>query len=473
MKKTLDLLAVDYGASGGKAFVGRFDGSGLSLGEVHRFDNAPCHVHSSMYWDIFKLFEELKAAARAALKSGADIAGLAVDTWATDFGALDSKGNLIGSPHSYMDSRTESVADEVFAAFPEYELFKIAGGEPHPRFALFQLFAMQRNEPDILENTKTLLFMPNLINYFCTGEIACEATQASTTLLYDPFKRDWNAGIFNKLGLTNLFPPIGSDVSVLGGITPSLSGDTGLSAGTKVLSIPHHDSASAMLPASHGETLFVNSGSWSIIGTYIDEPIVTREAFECKYNNHTGYNGKVMFTKHILGHYILHRCMGEWADGGRTVAYGGLEAAARASSFTSHIDFGDNWFNLPGGTLNCIAEHCKRRGMDTPGAPEEFYLCILRGLAKEYAKTLNELKRITGKTFSRAHIVGGGSMSPLFCGLVATETGLPVVAGPSEATAAGNILAQLISLGEVKDEAEAALIAGTSFGVKEYLPSPR
>jgi len=467
--KTINALAVDYGASGGKAVMAAFDGNRLNCRDVHQFPNAPCHVFSNVYWNIFNLFDNLKAALGKALKSGQSVASLGIDSWATDFGVLDAQGNLLGNPHSYMDDRTLSVTDDVFSAFSPYELFAQTGIEPHHRFALFQMLAMKRDEEHILNHGKTALFIPNLLGYFCTGHMSCEATQASTTLLYDPIVREWSQGIYERFGLPNLFPKLNNHVSILGTIHESMRSETG-AGDIQVVNIPQHDSATAMVSASlsNQDTLFISCGSWSVIGVYLDDPIVTQEVFDKKYNNQIGYGNRIMFVKNVLGHWIINQCVEAWAREGVTVSFQELEANACKDGFESSIDLGENWLNAKGSMPALIAEHCAKRGMPVPGTPAQTYACVLNALSGLYQKTAADLERITGRVFSRVHIVGGGAKSEYLCKRIATDTGFEVLAGPYQATAIGNIVAQLIALGEIKNEEEADSIIFNSFAIKRY-----
>jgi len=467
--KTINTLAVDFGASGGKAVLAAFDGNKLSCQEVHRFPNVPCHVFTNVYWNILSLFDNLKAALSKAVKAGGSVASLGIDSWASDFGVLDAQGNLLGNPYSYMDDRTLSVVDHVFGMVSPYELFVQTGIEPHHRFGLFQMLAMKRDAEHILNHGKTALFIPNLLGYFCTGHLSCEATQASTTVLYDPFARGWNQEVFDRFDLPNLFPKLNNHVSTLGTINDSMRGETN-AGDVQVVNIPQHDSATAMLSASlsRGDTLFVSCGSWSIIGMYLDDPIVTQEVFEKKYSNQIGYGGRIMFVKNVLGHWIISRCMDEWARECAAADYHELESEALQDGFESSIDLGENWLNAKGSIPALIAENCTKRGMPAPRTPAQTYACVLNALSRMYKDVASDLEKITGRALRRVHIVGGGAQSEYLCRRIAAETELEVLAGPYQATAIGNIVAQLIALGEVRNEAEAETIIQNSFVVKRY-----
>ena len=450
--KTINALAVDYGAGGGKAVLGRFDGSRLVFEETHRFGNSPCRVLNNVYWNIFSLFEELKAAISRSVNIAGSVTSLGIDAWATDYGLLDSNGDLLGNPHSYLDDRTLAVTDEVFGAYSEYELFLKTGIEPHYRFGLFQLLASRRS--DVYEKAKTALFIPGLLGYFCTGERHCEHTQASTTLMYDPLYRGWSGEIFDRFGLSNIFPGLSGGCSVLGNINGAVKNDTG-AGDIQVMNVPQHDSAAAMLsaPISSGDTVFINCGSWSVVGTYLDAPLLTREVFEKKFNNQIGYNERIMFVKNILGLWIWQQCVREWK--GYTPDYDELEREAAVIRFDPYIDLNKNWLLGDGSMCARIAANCAERGMETPKNKAQFYTCVLNGLAMVYKQSISDLSEITKKTYRRIHMVGGGAKSGYLCNRTAAETGLEVAAGSYEATAAGNIIAQLIAHKELKSEGEA------------------
>ncbi|MCL2665941.1 MAG: FGGY family carbohydrate kinase [Defluviitaleaceae bacterium] len=464
----LNILAVDYGASGGKAIIAAFDGGRLECREIHRFANEPCRIIDNLYWNVFEMYGNLKTALCKAAKCG-PVASVGIDSWATDYGVLDAQGNLLENPHSYMDDRTLDVIETVNSIYTPFELFCKTGVEPHHRFALHQMLALRKNGRAVYENAASAMFMPNLLGYFCTGLTSCEATQASTTLMYDPFLRGWNDGVFEKFGLRNLFPKLNGNSSVLGGLLPSVANETG-TAGVKVINIPQHDSAAAMAASSAARdgTFFVSSGTWSVMGTYLDEPVVTREAFDKKFNNQIGFGDKVMFVKNVLGLRITAKCAEEWAAAGTRVDYGALDAEAEKSGFDSYIDLSENWLNKEGSTEENIKINCAKRGMAVPVRPAETYASVINALANEYGRTAADLEKITGKKFARAHIVGGGAKSGCLCRRTAQKTGLEVIAGPYEATAAGNVIAQLIALGEINSESEAETLIENSFELKRF-----
>jgi len=418
---------------------------------------------------MFTLFDELKFSVGKSVKAGFKIRTLGIDSWASDFGVLDSDGNLLGNPHSYFDGRTIKVADEVYARLSAYEMFKATGTEPHHRFALFQLAAMQRYESDILEKTRTMLFIPNLLGYFCTGLTSCEATQASTTLLFDPFSRDWNADMFGHFGLPNRFPPLNDSASILGSAAASLKEDTG-AGNLLVVNTPQHDSAVAMLAAAGlgQDTVFINSGSWSVIGTYLDTPIVARGVYEKRFNNQMGASGRVMFVKNILGLWIWQQCLREWEAEGHRINYEELENSTASSGFDSSLDLQCDWLTTQGDMRRQIVQSCEERAWSVPQNVPQFYACILNGLSKTYKDVIADLGAITGRRFSRIRLVGGGSRSAYLCERTARETGLEVIAEPYEATAVGNIIAQLIATKEIRDETEAAEVIQNSFRMKHY-----
>lgn len=469
---TINVLGMDYGASNGRGIVGRFDGQKLTLEEIHRFPNQPVSVASNLYWNILSLFQELKNSIIKAQTASIAISSIGIDTWGVDFGILDKQGNLLSNPHHYRDRRTENISQEVYKMFSEYELFSMTGMKPGFITTLFQLISMKDREAAILDKAETLLFMPCLLSYFLTGNINCEATQASTSLMYSPFTGDWITKLLEKYCLPDILPKINPSNHIIGNVQAEVIDETGIGK-VPVISVAQHDTASAIasVPTENQEdVVYISCGTWSVLGTTISRPIISREVLESGFCNEIGYNNEIMFVKNITGLWILQECVRDWAKEGYKIDYEHMGDHALKSSFNSYIDVDYEPFQYPGNMTQKIIDCCKKLGQQPPKNKEEVYKCIIHGLAVNYKKTIEQLKTMTGKGFKSIHIVGGGSKDKALCQMTADLTGLEVMAGPSEATVVGNIMSQLIALGEIGHVTELPELIKNSFHIKNYAP---
>jgi len=468
--KTVNVLAMDYGASNGRGIIGSFDGNRLALEEIHRFPNNVVSCGMGMYWDILALFNELKNALIKVKTRSISISSIGIDTWALDFGVLDAQGNLIGNPHSYRDSRVNEVVDEVFKKIPEYEIFSKTGMLPSTIFTLFQIVSMKYREKALLEKGETFLFMPNLLSYFLTGSKSCDSTQASTSLLYNPFTKGWISEFFEKLGIVNLFPEIKDTGSIIGTVSEEIVKETGIDE-IPVISVASHDTASAIasVPAENkSDIVYISCGTWSVVGTSLEQPLVNRDVMEKGFNNEIGYDNEIMFVKNITGLWILQECEREWSVEGYKIDYSHMMEYASNSGFDSYVDVDSGEFAQPGNMSGKVIEHCRKTGQQAPQNKEEIFKCIIMGLASKYKQTIEQLSSLAGRQFSKIHIIGGGARNSYLCKLTAELTSMEVVAGPYEATAIGNIMAQLIALGEVRNMEEAVQIIKKSFPLEKY-----
>jgi rhamnulokinase len=470
--KTLNVLGMDYGASNGRGIVGRFDGNRLSIEEIHRFPNHAIRVFSNIYWDILSLFNEMKKTLIKIRAESIPISSIGIDSWGIDFGILDGQGNLMGNPHCYRDPRTTDILQEAFRIYDEYTLFSRTGMYPTNIGTLFQLLAMKASEASILEKGRTLLFIPNLLSYFLTGNIGCESTMASTSLLYSPFTGEWLKDLLAGYGLPEILPPIVAPGSTIGTLLQDIAMETGVGK-VPVISVAQHDTASAIasVPALDKEkVVYISCGTWSVVGTGIKKPLVNEKALQSRFNNEMGFGNEIMFVKNITGLWILQECVREWMEEGYVVHYDSLNAEAEKCRFDSWIDVDSSDFTQPGNMSRKIREFCRKTGQREPQGRVEMYKCILLSLAHKYRETIDELKELTGNDFERIHMVGGGSRNGLLCRMTSRLTGKEVAAGPYEATVIGNLIAQLISLGEVKDTVEGIEIIRDSFPLVYYRP---
>jgi rhamnulokinase len=468
--KTLNVLAMDYGASNGRGIIGKFDGSTLTIEEIHRFPNRAVSYSKGIYWDVLALFYELKNVLMKAKASSIPLSSIGIDTWGIDFGVLDAQGNLFGNPHSYRDCRTNEVIDEVFKAIPEYEIFSKTGMIPGAISSLFHIVSMKYKEKAFLEKGDTFLFMPNLLSYFLTGYRSCDSTQPSTSLLYSPVTKNWIREFPERLGIPNLFPRINDTGSIIGKVSDGIAQEIGIEK-IPVVSVAGHDTASAIaaIPAENkSEIAYISCGTWSIVGTSLKQPLINRDVMEKNFCNEIGYDNEIMFVENITGFWILQECEREWAVEGYKTDYPYMMEYAARCSFNSSIDVDSAEFAQPGHMSSKVVEYCKRTGQRAPQNREEIFKCIVIGLAKKYKQTIEKLSGLVNKKFKKIHIIGGGSRNSYLCRLTAQLTGIEVVAGPCEATAIGNIVVQLIASGEVRNMKEAVQIIKTSFPLENF-----
>jgi len=468
--KTINVLAMDYGASNGRGVIGSFDGEKIYIKQLHRFPNVAVACHKGVYWDILFLFNELKTALKKCAVDMIPVSSIGIDAWGLDFGVLDSDGNLLGNPHSYRDNRVDRIKDELLSILSEEELYSKTGMYPLQIATLFQLYSMKNGESAFLREGKDCLFVPDLLSYFLTGNKSSDDTLASVSLLYSPFENSWIDGFFRKIGVPNLFPDTLHSSSVIGNVRDQVCEETGIKS-IPVIKTASHDTASAIasVPAvNKEEVIYISCGTWSVVGTTVKRPVTDHEALRCRFNNEIGYDGEMMFVKNITGLWVLQECEKEWSAHGYTIDYRHMADHAMKSDFDSAIDIMSPEFSQPGDMNRKVADHCRKKGQRVPDNREEIYMSIIQGLVDEYSKTIYELRDIMKRDYGRIHIVGGGARNDYLCMRTAAKTGMSVMAGPYEAAATGNILSQLIALGELDSISEAKRVLERSFELKKY-----
>jgi len=468
--KTLNVLGMDYGASNGKGVVGIFDGSKLSLKEVNRFRNMPVILSTGIYWDIMALYRELRNSIIAAQKMSIPVASVGIDSWAQDFGIIDKQGNLLGFPHHYRDLRRVNGFKEVIERYSEFELFCSSGMLPSDVCTLFQLVSMKNSEKAALQCGHRLLFIPNILTYFLTGEINCDSTLASMTAMYSIPEQDWRKQLLKDLGLPDLLPDIIRHSTTAGRITDPELQQVG-AGNIPVVMVIQHDTASALTTISvydEEETAYISCGTWAIVGAPVSNPIINRQVFESGFCNVLGYGDQNYLVKNITGLWILQECVREWEYEGYRVDYDYLDNFTENNTAGSLIDLEDKSFMQPGKMSSKVVDYCKNTGQIPPSTREEIYSCITYSLAAKFCKVLEQLETLTGKEYKKVHIVGGGSKNKPLCRLIKENTGKHVVAGPYEATVIGNIIAQLIYAREIDLLSEAREVVNKSFPVENY-----
>ncbi len=452
-------LAIDFGGGSGRVIAGTITQEGarkeLSMQLIHRFHNRQVKLGEHVYWDFPALFEDMKTGLRKAAQQGLRVDGIAVDTWGVDFGLIDSQGNLIGNPVCYRDARTRGLADEFFAHADRTAHYAVNGTQVMEINTLFQLLSMKKVDSPQLRIADKLLFTPDLFSYFLTGEANTEYTIASTSELLNATTRSWDWPLIDRLGLPrHLFCPIVMPGTVRGRLRPDIAEETGLGQ-VDVIAVGSHDTASAVaaVPAKADEkpVAFISSGTWSLLGVEIDKPILTEEARRADFTNEGGIGGKITFLQNITGLWFLQRLMAEWRDEGEEQQYDPLLAAAAKSKIKTVIPVDAPEFQNPKSMQRAILDHCRAHGMDIPRTKGDITRVVLQSLAAKYAEATRALNAMLPTPVKKLHIIGGGSQNKLLNKLTQEALGIPVEAGPVEATAIGNILTQALAKGEVAD----------------------
>ncbi|MFF8018749.1 FGGY-family carbohydrate kinase [Streptomyces sp. NPDC007929] len=442
--------AVDLGASSGRVMVGRVGPDSLELSEAHRFPNRPVRVPEGLRWDVLGLYAGVLDGLKAAgAHCGGRLDSVGIDSWAVDYGLLDADGALLGNPVHYRDARTEGVAEKVWATVPAAELYAATGLQYAPFNTLYQLTAARSTVQ--LERARRLLLVPDLLTYWLTGEQGTELTNASTTQLIDPRTRDWAYGIASRLGIDlELFAPLRQPGDPAGLLRPAVLEETGLAGPVPVTAVGSHDTASAVaaVPASGERFAYICTGTWSLAGLELDAPVLSEESRAANFTNELGLDGTVRYLRNIMGLWLLQECVRAWGEPDLGAL---LLEASKAPALRSVVDAGDAAFLAPGRMPERIAEACRASGQPVPESPAEVTRCILDSLALAHREAVSDAQRLAGHAVDVVHVVGGGTRNALLCQLTADACGLPVVSGPTEAAALGNVLVQARAHGLVGD----------------------
>ncbi len=470
---TKNFLAIDLGAESGRAVVGCLDGKRLSLHEVRRFRNGPVRVAGHLHWDVLRLFEEIQNGLAQAARQFGEIASLGVDAWGVDFGLLDKAGGLIGNPYHYRDHRTDGVMDQVLARVPRAEVFQATGIQFMQINSLYQLYAMAQARSPALDMADTLLMIPDLFNYWLTGEKLGEFTIATTTQFFDTGHNTWATELLERLGLPpKIMPRLILPATEIGPLVSSVADPLGL-RGVKVIAPACHDTGSAVaaVPARTGDFAYISSGTWSLMGVVSPQPIISELTRDFNFTNEGGVDGTIRLLKNIAGLWLIQECRRSWARAGNELSYEAIGALAeQARPFQAFIDPDHPAFLKPDDMPEAIQAFCTATGQPAPGDPGTIGRVALESLACRYRLTLEQLEKITGRYLQMIHIVGGGSQNRLLCQFTANACGRPVCAGPVEATALGNVLAQTLALGYCASWDDARELVRAAFPIKTYEP---
>ena len=494
-------VAIDLGAESGRVIVGVLTDGRLRLEELHRFRHEPVWLPTGLHWDTTGIWREivtgLRAAASWAVAEGVELATVGADTWGVDWALVDQAGEVCGLPHAYRDPRNPAAHDEVVAKLGTERIYQTTGIQFMVLNTLYSLYAQKLSDPGMLEAAERLLFMPDLVHYWLSGEQAVEATIASTSQMVNCHTGDWAREMLDELGLpTRLLAPTVPPGSVIGTLREALAAETGLPAGMQVVAPGSHDTASAVaaVPAVYegdsplfsstaGETdaaarekgtvpwCYLSSGTWSLLGAELAGPCVSAAAQEAMFTNELGVCGTTRFLKNIPGLWLVQECRRDLARQGQEMEYPELaRLAGEAEPFRTLVDPAHESFQTPGGMLEKMAAAVWPTGQPVPETPGQFVRCALESLALAYREKLAMLESILGRTFEVIHIVGGGGKNTLLSQMTADATGRRVIVGPYEATAMGNALVQMMATGAVADLAELRAIVARSTDLVTYEP---
>jgi rhamnulokinase len=456
MKETVNFLAIDLGASSGRVLLGRWDGGCFSLEELHRFPNGPVEFKGHQHWDVLRLWGEIELGlARYADQFNRPLAGIGVDTWGVDFALLDAAGNLLGNPYHYRDSRTDGMMEIVFQRIPRQNIFEQTGIQFMQINTLYQLFSMAQTADPMLREADTLLMMADLFHYWLSGQKTAELTIATTSQMVNIRERQWASDLLEQLGIpTHVLPPITPSGTILGNLKPKLMVEVGLNACVPVIAAGSHDTASAVaaIPGLDDSSVYISSGTWSLMGVELPEPIINEQALSRNFTNEGGVGNTIRLLKNITGLWLLQESRRWWQKGGHDYTWNELMVMGKqAEPFRCLIDPDARDFRSPNNMPEAIHSYCQRTGQTEPNSVGAIIRCCLESMALKYRWVLEALEALTNRQFKTIRIVGGGSQNRLLSQFTADACRRSVVTGPVEATALGNVLLQAIASGHLSD----------------------
>ena len=475
MSKIYKFLAFDFGASSGRAMLAKFDGNKIELEEKHRFSNDPVNINGSLYWDVLRLFYEIRQGILNCVHTGdGDIDSIGIDTWGVDYGLLDKNDKLLSNPYHYRDTRTDGMYEKAFGIVPKEEIFKETGIAFNWFNTLYQLLSSKLSDDVSLKEARTMLFMPDLFNFFLTGKKRTEYTVASTSQMFDSQKYDWAREMLDKFGINpDLLPEMVYPGEIIGTIKPELAEELGIKE-VPVVAVASHDTGSAVasVPVTDNKDfVYISSGTWSLMGVELDKPNVSDEALKYNFTNEGGVNKSIRFLKNIMGLWLIQESRRQWQREGTLLSFDELEREAReATPFRSLIDPDYSAFETPGNMPERIRKYCEMTNQPVPETTGAVIRTIAESLAFKYRQVVEGMEEVTGKKYSVINIVGGGIKDKMICQFTANATNRVVNAGPVEATSIGNVIVQGIALGAIKDLNEGRKAVQNSFDIAEYTP---
>ncbi len=469
------VLAFDFGASSGRAIVGVFDGEKIELREVHRFSNDPVTINGTVYWDVQRLFFEIKQGILKAKEDGG-FDSIGIDTWGVDFGLLRKDGTLIENPVHYRDKRNDGMAEFSKKYMSHEEMYDITGIQFMDFNTVFQLLSLKENRPYILEEADTLLFMPDLLSYFLSGVKSTEYSIATTSQMVDLKTRDWSDKIINDLGLKkDILTPIVATGTIIGQLSDEICEELGVPK-ADIVSVASHDTQSAITaaPCEYEDFAFISCGTWSLFGTEVKEPVLNEASKKLNVTNEGGYDYSIAFLKNICGLWLIQESRRQWIREGKEYSYAELEKLAlECEPFKCFIDPDAPEFATMGNLPQRVKDYCKKTNQYVPETVGEIMRCIYESLALKYRLTFDGIMECTGKVYDRIHVMGGGTKDKLLLDMTAQSCNVDVYGGPIEATALGNIAIQFMSSGVIEDIKQARKIIARGENLKLYKPADR
>lgn len=464
------VLAFDFGGSSGRAMLGSFDGNKIDIKEIYRFSNDPVIVRGTMYWDVLRLFFEIKQGLIKAKQYG-KIDSIGIDTWGVDFALLDANGDILENPVHYRDSRTAGMLEKSFEKLPKDQFYNITGNQFMEINTVFQLLSLKEKRSHLLERADVMLLMPDLFNYLLTGKKVSENSIASTTQIFDAKNRVWSHKVIDSLGLPKkLFTEIVPSGTVIGKVSEEIVEELKIDS-CDVIAVAGHDTQCALVsvPAEEKDFVFLSCGTWSLLGTELDEPIIDEKSSFYNITNEGAYGDKASFLKNIIGLWLIQESKRQWEREGLEYSFSQLEEMANeAEPFKCFIDPDDSVFVPAGNIPERIREYCLKTNQEVPATVGEIVRCINESLALKYRVALEEIMDSTGKTYPNMYMVGGGIQSKLLCQMTANSCNCKVSAGPVEATVLGNIAIQLMASNEIGSLEEARNIIRNSQKITYY-----
>ncbi|MGI1692144.1 rhamnulokinase [Thermoanaerobacter uzonensis] len=472
MKEKIYTLAFDFGASSGRLMLSKYDGEKITIEEIYRFPNEPVRMGGRLYWDFLRLFHELKNGLRIAASKGVQIHSIGIDTWGVDYGLLDKNDELIFNPVHYRDSRTNGVLEIIENVIPFEEIYKITGIQFLEFNTIFQLYVDLKSRKELLNEAKTLLFMPDLFNFYLTGEKYNEYTIASTSQMLDAWKKDWAYDLIDKLQLPkNILQTIIMPGKIIGYLSKEIQEETGLK-NIPVIAVGSHDTASAVAgtPLENDNSVYLSCGTWSLLGVESDSPIINEKSLKYNFTNEGGVEGRIRFLKNINGLWIIQQLKKNLEERGIIMHFSEISKLAsqsRNNKFIINPD--DKLFMSPPDMIEAIKTYCVKTEQGKPEEIADIARAAYNGITKQYQINIYHIEDIIGRNIEIINMVGGGIQDKFLCKLTANMTGKKVVTGPVEAAIFGNIMVQLIALGFIKDLEEGRKIIKNSVLQEEYL----
>lgn len=472
-QKTENFLAFDIGATSGRSILGTIADGKLTMRELTRFPNKTIRVNQQYFWDIYALFDELKRGLKVAAAEHIHIDAIGIDTWGVDFVFLGADGSILGQPRSYRDPYTIGAPEGYFEIVPKQKVYELTGIQIMNFNSLFQLFAAKRANSSVLDAATDMLFIPDALSYMFTGNKICEYTIASTSQMLNPHTGAFEHSLLEAIGVSpSLLQPIVMPGTVMGYISESVMQECGVDR-IPVIAVAGHDTASAVasVPASDGNFAYLSSGTWSLMGIETEEPIINETSYSENFTNEGGVDGTVRFLKNITGMWLLEQCRKEWEVIGHSYDYAEIvKMSESAAPFRSLIDPDDSSFACPERMTEAIANYCRKTDQPVPESDAEYIRCIFDSLSLKYRAVLDKLRALASFPIERLHVIGGGSKNALLNQMTANAIGIPVVAGPGEATAIGNIMLQAKAMGLVSTLTEMRNVISNSVAPETFYP---